>query len=805
MPGFRMVWGDNGGPTTVPVALIAAALVLSMTIVVAAGDGSTVDYGEYVHLGIVHDLDGDDVTVAASEIRVDAPTGTSEIRVDISVLDAHLGEWEADEAYQLSPDCAIIEDGEATFRSFAPDPELAFTRGSADSIRLVERPMWLAVDVSDDRIKITADAVDTTGQPLRLDGAWLADHGIDRPVVVHEEGFALDVEETSDGSGFVLDVPHFSDLGVFNAKLNTDWMDDEDAQNTFYHTDQNDILAYNTTIEDSSGGNVTFLSTWTVNDTIEDYSREMYNESTRESVERSGYYSYNYINETNLVNGQARIFRDTFDLVDVTSLAYVFENGSRRLHYDYDEGFLRLMERTDSGDFFEVVSRDNGTLDPDAPPADDLFEAYELHDLPPNTVKDDLADGRISFEFFGTLYNLSVAQVPWEADIQAAGITKNGTVAPMTSDFERVAYNGTVEGEPDSRALVMVSESGVGGTIQTENQTVYFEPETLLTENGSVGVSVAFHPSDRMPRGGSGGEFVHIDNTSTSSLSYTHSSGADRLMTIWADSEMVNSDSNWDDTIFTAYNRMKSRWENSPGWSFSLEDDTVYYCDDTDPNLCDNLDWGMTSTEAGTLLQEWGEELNQADSINGDEFNYEVAKLVTGKDLVGADGSDPAGAAWTPGRYGVTEGGRPQDEVTTIFRHEVGHPFNANHGDDSDSYCPPEGDGRGQSDRAECYDHWHSDPWKHCHNPPHDVYKRLKDLGIDFCQDPHWHDNGEWHKHYTMMWWTIDVGDGKIDPYPSEDNWKYLRNCNSGAHGDGIWTHGSYEPGGSGFGEWCDK
>lgn len=776
---------------TILIGALIVALALTATSWVAAGGGASSAYGEYVHLGITYDLDDDHVDIRSDAIVVDAPTGASEIRVKASFLDDQLHRWGADRAYDAADGRAVVADEEATFSTFEADASPAFTIGSADSVRFLERPMWVSVDATADGVKITAEDGTSEGQPIRVDKAWLAGYGVDQPVAVHEDGSVMDVRETVDGTAFVVEVAHFSSVDIINAKINDDWID-EDAENTFYHTDPDDVLAYNVTVEDSSAGNVTFLSTWTVNDTIEDYGRETYNQSTRESVERPGYYSYNWINETNLVEGEARIFRDTFDLVEVTDLSYVFENGSRRLYYDDDEGFLRKFNNTATEGAAKLISRDSRSLDA-VRTAPSILENYTFDQLNGTKVKEDLESGSINLTFFGTTYNLEVQKVPWDSSPKVTH-HRNGT--EYSHELNSVAYNGTgslSDGTP-FKGLVKVTSAGVGGMIIEPNKTIAFDPLTFFDSGANGNLTVAYRSEDVNISGSPNSTVLPGGPDGSSASADSSSSGPDRDMVLWGDSEMYLED-NPEEKLSDAFDTVNFYFHQSTVIGFEFYNGSINICDDAQ---CDQ-NHNLTGTTKDTLLWEWANYMywEWRDGDNGHhthDHDYEFAALFTGVNTIGG------GAAWQPGHYGIVDG--KSSLRSRILAQEAGHGFNGAHGrreDPSDENdCDPDDKTKeGKWGRARCIWHDHPDEF-HCHFPPHPIWQTIYDnANSDTCTEPHQHTVP--YKHYTIMWGELETcskcefpwvfSDDNDQPDGEDKNYEWVRDCNTNE-----WDSISLEP-----------
>lgn len=194
---------------------IATLLILATAPPAAMGggsDGGETVIGTYVVFGIEDDLTDDDVRPIEDGLVVDAPDHTSEIRVDAAFLRERLGSWATDRSYTVEDDRIVVDGEDVPFRSFAPGATPVFTRGSNDSIRLSDRPMWASVDDQGDRLVLDLHDGDETGQTIRIAKQWLWDHGIHRPNATHADGTDIPVRDSTDREAFLVDVPHFSEV-----------------------------------------------------------------------------------------------------------------------------------------------------------------------------------------------------------------------------------------------------------------------------------------------------------------------------------------------------------------------------------------------------------------------------------------------------------------------------------------------------------------------------------------------------------------------------------------------------------------
>lgn len=344
------------------------------------GDSGAGAVGEYIRDGTAYDLTEDHVQTSSEGLIVEAPTGTSEIRVNPSYLRDRLGAWDADREYTVSGNRTVVADRKAAFTSFTPTTQAVFTRGSFDSIRFSDRPMWLSVEEVNVGLKITADG-STTGQDLRIARTWLGSYGIEDVIAFHENGSRLPVNETVDGTGWIVHVPHFSHIIIPDPTLDTSWK--ADGFTTFYDVNATtwssefNVTVVNTTVDAMS------LRYWaTVNGSDDAFDQERFNKTSRESLNRSGYYALNFINQTNLENEQAQLGGRTYNLSLLSTTSYVYERegGNLTYHFDRDQGWLRMVEDSGTGASVGIDLWGSGTTYPTGAPGDG--QAADLTDTP---------------------------------------------------------------------------------------------------------------------------------------------------------------------------------------------------------------------------------------------------------------------------------------------------------------------------------------------------------------------------------------------------------------------------------------
>lgn len=304
--------------------------------------------GDYVRDGAVEDLTDDNLRAVPNGFIVDAPAGTSEVRVSISFIEDRFGSaWAADHVFTVSDGQIIVDAEDVAISEFVLGPDEVFTFGSDDNIRFLDRPMWVSARTTEKGVEITAYDGNSAGQIMQLNQDWLVDLGVSIPLVVHEDGTVLDISNTDDGKGFVVDVPHFSSINVINADLDQSWM--TEGFTFFYDLDyRGDGVDFSTkvniTVSAVTAGFIGFRGWKTESGTTGTlYEDDRYSRETRESQTDTGKYSFNFINVEDLLNGEAEIGFDTAPLVDEASSAYIFSEGNATYYYHIEQGWLKRI------------------------------------------------------------------------------------------------------------------------------------------------------------------------------------------------------------------------------------------------------------------------------------------------------------------------------------------------------------------------------------------------------------------------------------------------------------------------------
>lgn len=148
-------------------------------------------------------------------LRVRAPPGSSSMRIDPAFLEEKLGEWGASGKFRVGDDGFVEVDHRiAVFKEVALNEKPIFTLGTGKNIQFESRPMWVSIEEAQSGFILDMEDGDTTGQKVFLSNAFLSEMGVHRPVVTHEDGYDVQVEQAADGSGYWLEVPHFTKVHV---------------------------------------------------------------------------------------------------------------------------------------------------------------------------------------------------------------------------------------------------------------------------------------------------------------------------------------------------------------------------------------------------------------------------------------------------------------------------------------------------------------------------------------------------------------------------------------------------------------
>lgn len=408
------------------------------------GGASTIDVGEYVQDGTSHDLTDDHVTDTTDGFVVDAPDTADEIRVNPAYVESRVDPFDVDHAYEPDGDRLVIADDDATFTDFAASTETVFTRGASDSIRFADRPMWLSVDTSGtDTVAFEAHDATDDGQAIRVDASWLESHGVADPVIAYyHDGTTIPVEATADESAYVVDAPHFSHIRITTVDLDTSWKQEGHTRG-FFADGPSDSGTFNITVSEVTSGEIEFRF-WSVQNGSRNVfdGDETFEKVDRESLDQSGYYTFNFINETNLGTGYAMLGDDQYhlDKVNLNLDTYDFTNGDLTYRFDQTTGFLE-----------EVVDDGNGA-------------AISLQDVRTDTVPSDAASGhykeaQLTQEDGPMVVHAEWArgaENPWVTGPYWTGVDENETVAGNIlsgeTDVKAIAHyqiNTTIENSED--------------------------------------------------------------------------------------------------------------------------------------------------------------------------------------------------------------------------------------------------------------------------------------------------------------------------------------------------------------------
>lgn len=289
-----------------------------------------------------------------------------------------MDDFAADHAYDRSGDRFIVADDDATFTDFAASPETVFTRGDADTIRFAERPMWLRVDTSgEDAVAIEAHDTTNTGQPIRVDASWLASHGVPgEPLASYHDGTTIPVEPTADGTAYVVDAPHFSHITLQLVDFDTSWKQEGHTREMFADGPAGSGT-FNITVSAVTDGTIEFRF-WSVQNGSENVfdGDETFQKVDRESLDRSGYHTYNFVNETNLATGYAMLGDDQYHLETVNRNLGTYDFSAGNLTYRFDQTTGFLVEVEDAGNGATITMQD---VRSEEVPASDQTSAYSVY------------------------------------------------------------------------------------------------------------------------------------------------------------------------------------------------------------------------------------------------------------------------------------------------------------------------------------------------------------------------------------------------------------------------------------------
>lgn len=170
--------------------------------------------GVYHRLGSDDDLTSVHVTWNEGVMEVEGPALTDKLQVETAFLEKELGSWGSHEEFSVIDGVVEIDARKATFEAFHLGEEPIFTNGAGGQVKLLDRPMWLnaSQEAHGERITLTMEDGDSSGQQVFISREWLWGHGIQWFNVTHEDGTVLPVTEQS--GGVIVDVPHFSEVYI---------------------------------------------------------------------------------------------------------------------------------------------------------------------------------------------------------------------------------------------------------------------------------------------------------------------------------------------------------------------------------------------------------------------------------------------------------------------------------------------------------------------------------------------------------------------------------------------------------------
>ncbi|MEA3204337.1 MAG: hypothetical protein QOI63_2019 [Thermoplasmata archaeon] len=404
------------------------------------------------------------------------------------------------------------------------------------------------------------------------------------------------------------------------------------------------------------------------------------------------------------------------------------------------------------------------------------FTGGELQAMDPARVRADAADGSLTLTLLGRSYELSLSPAPWDVDVGLAVPQADGSFQVTAPSFHNAAFVGRVAGEADSLATVLTVAEGVDGFVRVGAGTVYFEPMAFTSLGAPAGVSVVYRPDDvasPMLDFSNDEDVVEtVEGVAPLPLpsldEASHIPGPNRDLMLWIDSAFWSLHGGISKAVST-FNQVNAFYSSSVGFTFNLVSNAVYICTD---GTCDTT-WGMTSTDAATLRNQWSDKVHNSCACP----SFELAHLLSGKNLDGGT----IGISYLPGRYAISQvrdesvydGGSSDYESGLLMAHEVGHNFNGRH------------------DRATSSTHYH----------PRTVCDLLVPV-VNICLQSHTVYDA--YTHYTTMWTPYSHEPSSYQEMPgtfSSTNYDYMRTCNSD-----DWTEGTFATvSNPTMGYWCNN
>lgn len=405
----------------------------------------------------------------------------------------------------------------------------------------------------------------------------------------------------------------------------------------------------------------------------------------------------------------------------------------------------------------------------------DTFTDYRILAMDPTLAKADLADGSYTLSVFGETYELGVTRAPFfDGAVSIARLAADGTSTIEPSSFEPAVVTAVGVDRPDVDGLITVHAEGVGGVIHDGDHVIAFQPLSLLRPDAPDGFTVAYRSSDIVRM-----DLPHAHETLTAPAGMTPPAiddvapagvgGPDRRVTLWADSQM-SAQSGFATTISNAFYTMAFEYNRSasyyPGWTYTIVNNNIYTCYDAG---CD-ITWGMSSSNSGTLLPQWGAQVPNNAAVG---TAFDTASLVSGKTFE----SNILGRGYQPGRYNVNRfPGLASWSQALLLGHETGHNYNGDHGN------------RGTPSPGRATSSTHNHPYTVC------------DLSVPVLGCLQSHTVNDYYTHYTLMWPSLNGTSGRSEQFfdLGSANQAWMRACNNNS-----FTSGSYSPGNAGFGYYC--
>lgn len=337
-----------------------------------------------------------------------------------------------------------------------------------------------------------------------------------------------------------------------------------------------------------------------------------------------------------------------------------------------------------------------GIGEPFAPVLEKKLKNYELEYWDRDGMLSAARAGSLTIQLLGETFALELT----EHEVNEPGAVPmielgDGKAIPDPSySFESAFFRGVVAGDPDSSALVTITQVGVDGFVRTHDEWIQFEPLVGLVNHAPPMLQVIYRTSDVITKevdltGDTAGDVPTQFSEDPFSIMSSHANPSVKLN---GDSQFYTGYSScWYCKMDTVFGRVANIYSAQFSWTLTINGKAT-----CTTSACDSSE-KRTSTNPTTLRNDYAAKESQ-DRLNYGETWTQNA-LFTGKNLDGG----VIGIAFKAGRYSVNQmideddydGGSIDYEAGILLAHEMGHNFNMTHNDGS-------------------YTHWHgAAPFSH--------------------------------------------------------------------------------------------